>query len=86
MPIKYFVIPDSQDDCDQPLFPEPMSLEEIVPVLIRWMELVKRQGYFSNCRQEHIEPERLAFRLEPEDSHGFFGVISVGERSAHDEN
>jgi hypothetical protein len=75
--VRYFVFPDSRDGCDIPTQPEPVELENVGAHIAIWLDRFHQQGYFSNARQERIPLDRLSFRLEPEDSHGFLEVLEA---------
>jgi hypothetical protein len=64
-PQLYYVVPDGRDDCDVQTSPDPMRLDEIGAHIAILRQMYLRQGYFSNCRQEHIAPSELVFKLVP---------------------
>jgi hypothetical protein len=62
---KFYVMPDGRDDCDCPTSPDPMPLSAIGAHVALLRSMYRRQGYFSNARQEHIPLDELQFRLVP---------------------
>jgi hypothetical protein len=67
--MKYFVIPNTRDGCDSPTQPVPVELAQVGEHIQQWLGRFKRQGYFSNCKQERIPLGAISFRVEPAFSH-----------------
>lgn len=67
---RYFILPESQDDCAFPTTPEPIAPWELGEHFHTQLEGWQQQGYFSNCRQERIPIAELSFRIVPENDLG----------------
>jgi hypothetical protein len=64
--LKYFVITESRDNCELPLMPVALPLDECAKVITKRVSMWQLQGYYFNCKQERIPVGELCFRLVPE--------------------
>lgn len=64
--MKYFVMIESRDGVQMPTTPEPMDMTHVGEHIELRLSIYRRQGYFSNARQERIPVDSLEFRIVPE--------------------
>lgn len=62
----FYVIPDGQDGANLPTQPDPVPVTEIGEHVANYLRRFVHQGYFSNCRREHIPLHELRFTLVSE--------------------
>jgi hypothetical protein len=64
--MRYFVIPESLDDCEFPTMPEPVELKHVGSHIEWWLARYKAQGHYTNCNMQRIPLHELEFHLRPE--------------------
>jgi hypothetical protein len=63
--MKYHVYPNSRDGVWLATRPEPIHLSQVGYEISSFLTRFKQQGYFSNCRQEHLSLDTMEFRILP---------------------
>ena len=63
--MKYHVYPNSRDGVWLATRPEPIHLSQVGYEIASFLTRFKQQGYFSNCRQEHLSLDTMEFRILP---------------------
>jgi hypothetical protein len=66
MPL-YHIIPETKDGVQLPISPDPCRLTDVGPHIAEWISRYQHQGYFSNCNQERLYLDELAFAIVPEE-------------------
>jgi hypothetical protein len=64
--MKYYVVPESRDNCAMPTMPDAVPVQHIGTHIEWWLARFQQQGYYSNARQQRIPLGQLSFRLVPE--------------------